>query len=211
MSAIDRAAKAETVFALASRIWALLGFSDKVTLAIVLPGGAAWAWFMRIYEQVPTWVLVLTTLLVITLCAKLYAAVRVSFLIRGQRSFDIQAFGEECFRYYQDFGGLIASQQPPIRGPAGSKEDMHAEWQRGVDASNRLSRLILERFGARAFALAHQMRLIGIPPPEMFHFSHGDVGGASVYIGMVGELLKKGQLDAAKKLDPKSTWGVSYR
>ena len=88
---------------------------------------------------------------------------------------------------------------------------MDRAWQDGVNFSQRTDALIMQRFAPRAFAIAHQMKSLGIPPPNMFHFSSGDHGGIGPYVGMVGELLRKGLLDEARKLDPNVAWGASFR
>jgi hypothetical protein len=214
MDISGKAAKTETTLALGGRIWDVLkylGITDQITLAASLVGVALWSWFMTLFQSAPLWVILLTGLAVLTLLARLSVAFRMAWLVRGQKSFDLSAFADECIKYYQDVGMVLGSQPPASHHDlGGTKDDMHLQWQRNVDRSNQMSSLLLQRFGPQTFAIAHQFKLLGIPEPNMFHFPHGDTGGACVYIGMVGELLKKGLLDEARKLDAKATWGASF-
>jgi hypothetical protein len=211
MGVVDKAAKTNSLLSLAEKFWAFLkfiGFDGPAKWAIGLGAGAIWSWYVTL--SVPTWLVILTTLAVVTLVANLYVKWKAARLLVGMKSFDVREFGDECLRYYKEFAAMMSSlQSSPFRA-GNDGADMHAQWQAQSELSRKRDRLALEHFGPRAYAIAHQMKLIGIPPPNLAHFPHGGSGGVAIYIAMVGELLKLGRLEEAKKLNPNDTWSIAF-
>lgn len=161
--------------------------------------------------KMPWWLMISIALLIAVSLTNLFIRIRLAWSVLGIKKFEIGQFADECLSFYRDFSSFMVQRQDarPDRAGPSPERDAHAEWQRGVNFSNKTNALMFERFAARAFAIAHQMKELGIPSPNMFHFPHGDHGGVSVYVGVVGELLRKGLLEEAKKLDPKTMWGAT--
>lgn len=215
MGIADKAAKTETFLALAGRVWAFakeFGVVNQAIAAAWLLILASWGWAMTYLQSLPVWAWLLTGAIFATYSVKLWNAIKVARSLRGVKTLDIQQFGADCLTYYRDYAAIMANRGTPNRFAEGhSAEEMHRQWQRGVELSERTAALVMERFGPRAYALVQQMSALGIPRPSTFHFSHGGDGAVSLYIGLVGEMLNKGLLDEARKLDPNVTWGAGFR
>jgi hypothetical protein len=199
-----------------ARLWQVLtylGVSGWLSGIALLVMAAIYAAAVNVLASIPWYVYVPLALATGTLALHFYIKFRVAWSLRGIKTFDIEDFAKECISYYQDFADFMVNRQEarPRRDIETSTEEMHRVWQEDVKFSRRTDALIMQRFAPRAFAIAHQMKSLGIPPPNMFHFSLGDHGGVGPYIGIVGELLRKGLLDEARKLDPKVTWSSSFR
>jgi hypothetical protein len=162
---------------------------------------------------IPWWGLVLIGLTFATLTLHVFAKLRSAWAIRGMKTLDIQQFARECTDFYKDFSGFMVAriETSPPRFARDDPEGAHRDWQASVAYSQTTNARALEKFGPRVYSIAHRMAEFGIRPPALFHFPHGDVGGAALYIGTVGDLLEKGLLAEARKLDPKSTWGAGFR
>lgn len=213
MTAFDKASKANTILSLASRAWdfaKLLGIDGQLTALLWFIAAGVWALLAKFWHMVPVWLGVVAGVVFATYCTKLYTAIKIARSIRGVKTFDLSRFADECLAYYRDFSSFAVSRADarPVPMIANSSADIRQEWAKGVEHSNRSRAMVIERFAARAVAIVHQFDSLGIPQPPLRMLYLGDAGSVSVYIGAVGELLSKGQLAEARKLDPDSTWGV---
>lgn len=193
------------------QIGALLGFTGVIQAfawSVLLTLSALLVWLR---ENVPWWVGVLAGLLFASLSLYLFNGIKVARSIRGLKAFDLPTFADECMRFYRDYSEAAVTHQRTYVPSCSDRDDTQRQWAERVQHSNRVDALMMQRFAGRAYALAHQMKSIGIRPPNMFFFSVHDAAGAAVYIGMVGELLSKGLLEEARKLDPQVTWGATIR
>ncbi len=159
------------------------------------------------------WILIASTAFA-TALLHFWNKLRIAWSLRGVRAFDLEEFARECCDYHREFSDFMASRleaRPNQAAPGHDTDEKFREWWRENEIfSNRTKALVMQRFGPRAFAISHQLKSLGIASPNMFHFPHGDQGGSGTYIGLVGVLLKQGQLEEARKLDPNVTWGATF-
>lgn len=200
----------------AERIWRTakyLGVDGWIAGAFWAISALIFAAAIRMIHATPWYVIVIAALLFSTTLLHLWNKWRITWSLRGVKSFDIEKFAEDCCKFYSDFADFMVNRQEakPIYERREGADDMYKRWQQTVNFSQKTDALMLQRFGPRAFAICHQLQSLGIPTPSLFAFSGGDHRGVSVYIGTVGELLKNGLLEEARKLDPKITWGTSIR
>lgn len=216
-SLTTRVGAANTWLSLIDRLWKVTGYLGITGWLSATVGLGLFAWFWVAVDFVtalPWYLLLLIALLFATLCLHFYNKARIAWSLRGVKSFDIEEFAEECQAYYRDFADYMVSRQdarPVHHRDSNDRDDSYKKWQDDVAHSMKSDALVMARFGPRAYSIAHRMTGLGIKPPNLFHFPHGDHGGVGVYIGLVGDLLKKGLLEEARKQDPQITWGASFR
>jgi hypothetical protein len=187
-----------------------LGISGWISFWVASGIAGGFAITMRLLSATPWYITSIGALIFATYALQFWNKLRIAWSLRGIRKFDLEKFADECCGYYRDFADFSVTRQE--MAPAfvmASSEEARKSMQAQSDFRRRTDVLVMQRFAPRAFAIAQQFNRLGIPLPNLFHFSSSDTGGASVYIGMVGELLKKGLLDDARRLDPRMTWGAS--
>ena len=198
----------------------LIDLAKNLYVGLATPWGIAatsllvllYGWAVGYISSIAWWIWLPVALLTSLLVISLYILVKQAWIIRGIKRFDIIEFSKECQDYYKSWAAFAASRVTfRHHHMGGDQGTAHREWEIMVDQSRRAEAQMFEQFGPRAFAIVHQIAILGIPKPNMFHFASGDHGGVGVYIGVVGELLSKGLLDEARKLDPNSTWGQGFR
>jgi hypothetical protein len=200
----------------AERIWrvaGVFGIHGWITAVAGAALASSLAAILYVLKATPWYVLLVVSVLFAATVLHLWNQLRIAWSLRGVRKLDIGELAEECCTYYRDFADFMVSRHDarPLGGLNPGDADFHRQWQERVNLSQRTDALMMQRFGPRVFAITQQLKNLGIPTPNLFHFSSGDTGGASVYIGTVGELLKNGLLEEARKLDPKVTWGATFR
>lgn len=203
--------RTETAISLAERAMAVidyLGLKQPLRAALWTTILLATAWISRMWDHFPYSLVICISLFAAACAARLYIAIKAALAIRGIKKLDLAELGAACTQFYRDFSDFVTSQSYSSLG-AIHEGTPREQWERRTAHTTRVNGLMMQRFGTRAFSLAHQIQSVGIPAPGMFHFSAYDAGGAAVYIGVVGELLSKGLLEEAKKLDPKLTWGAT--
>ena len=197
----------------------LIDLAKHLYAALATPWGIAasstivlfYGWGVGYIGAIVWWVWLPVGILTSLLTISVYIAIKKAWMIRGIKSFDLQEFSRECLDYYRSWAAFASSRAYRPRHASDDQAGAHREWEIMMEQSRRAETQMFEQFGPRAFALVHQMEVVGIPKPNMTHFSLGDHGGVGVYIGVVGELLSKGLLEEARKLDPNSTWGQGFR
>lgn len=206
---------ADKVWTWSERAWEVakyFGVDGWVSLAILAVSAAVWGGILKFLSAVPWWLATAIGLLLAILLVHLYNRLRIAWALRGVRRLPIEELGADCVLFYAEYSDFILAvrQDPAVTVMTSSgQEDMHRQWQQESARRARAQAEVFKRFAPRIYALAHRLVLLGIPAPNLFHFPHGDHGGAGVYVAIAGELLKKGLLEDAKKLDPKITWGAS--
>jgi hypothetical protein len=206
------AERTETSLSLSERVWRVI---EIVTIRSVLVLGALTsiaAILVRLYRNLYWWEVVLAVWLFLILCAFSFNQYRIWKSLHGKRLLDLPAFANECIAFYEDYSEFMVSHQREMHRQSGepTRDSMHREWAANVEYSNRMNSMILQKFAPRALYLTQVMRGLEIPVPHMNHFGYHD-GGTAAHIGLVGELLSRGLIDDARKLDPHTAWGVGFR
>lgn len=194
-------------------IWNTLGVIGSLAMTV-------WAY---LWSNLPPWGLALAFLGALALflfcVSKGMAAWRDFTVARAMMKFDptqYQAFGGELVTLSQEIFRFLTERQRDHADlhKANPVEDASfGDWQADRDFEQVTGKLFFEKFGTRVLGSVALLHRIGIQmPPHLVTSAHYRPNGLPQFLGMVGDLLRRGNIDDAVSVssDRDLMWQIQH-
>ncbi len=185
------------------------GLWGRVEAAVTVGVTVAWGVLLRWLGQLPVWLAIIAGLATAILVVHLATAFWKAWLLRGVKSLDIAQLGRNCVQLGAAMLEFLATRRetapsryaPMVGDQEAVSRALHEAWAQGVHYSQQTEAKLAEKFAPLVISLSHLLRLASIKPPDLWAFNV-HAGSIAAYLGAVGDLLERGLLDEARRLDP---------
>jgi hypothetical protein len=172
---------------------------------------AVWSW---LDSHLPLWGIGLVFLGTLALFLVI-ANYGVDLYRKGKaEKLDHKKIGEGLVRLGDDmlgaFNEYVQTRQMHRAGLQMTDKTPHERWEDNIREDGDVTRFIAQKFGPRVSATVMILHKLDIKiPSHLTHISGREIPNLASYLGAVGNLIKEGNISAARGIDDHTAWMIS--